>query len=59
MLAFEILCNLKESIDIRGSTDNLFFAPHDLFSELYFIIWCEILDDVSRTQMFAEGQNQP
>ena len=37
MLTFEILYNLKESIDIRGLTHNLFFAPHDLFSELYFI----------------------
>lgn len=46
MLTFEILCNLKESMDIRGSTHNLFFAPHDLFSELYFINWCEILDEV-------------
>ena len=37
MLTFEILCNLKESMHIRGSTHNLFFALHNLFSELYFI----------------------
>lgn len=59
MLTFEILCNLKESMHIRESTHNLFFALHDLFSELYFIIWFEILDEVNRKLMFAKVQNQP
>lgn len=59
MLTFEILCNLKESMHIRGSTHNLFFALNDLFSELYFIIWFEILDEVNKKLMFAKVQNQP
>lgn len=59
MLTFEILCNLKESIHIRGSTHNLFSVLHDLFSELYFIIWFEILDEVNKKLMFAKVQNQP
>lgn len=47
MITYEIPCNLKESMDIRGPTNHSFFPLHDLFSKFYFII----LDDI-RTQKY-------
>jgi hypothetical protein len=49
MLTFEITAHLKIKYR-QDSAHNLLFVQHDLFSELYFIIWLEFLNGVKKTQ---------
>ena len=52
--ALEALCNPKENIDTRGSSQIFLSAVRDFSFLSYLSFWCEVLEEVDLTQKYLQ-----